>query len=220
MAEQIYLERPRIPLMETYTKHDLSTASNKQLMDYLERSYQFPADLVREALAECVKREIPISDQLLREIEFNLHDQAQRPASPADNLLNPRDHYVTDDPEAPELYSKRAIRVSSILINPFFSSFLFAANVRRLGRSDGVAQIHGFGLFYTATVIYIFSQFEQLSGFAILAFNAGGAYFMNGYFWDKYIGKTTAYRKREVAMPVLFGIVVTVVVVICAIYGY
>ena len=100
------------------------------------------------------------------------------------------------------LYSKRAIGILSLLLTPFFGSFLFAANLRDIGKpSLGPAFVLG-SLFFSGLLKRIF---PDTNPFILLALNniIGSAFYF--YFFDKFFGEYE-FKEKNFWPPVVFAI--------------
>jgi hypothetical protein len=103
--------------------------------------------------------------------------------------------------QQPELYSKKAIEVFSVLVAPIFGSVMFAMNLKRLNRSEGIIPVISFGVLYFAFVIYFGENVSDKVPVHI--WNGGGTLVFHYYFWKKYIGDEVKFRKRKTWKPII-----------------
>jgi hypothetical protein len=78
--------------------------------------------------------------------------------------------------------------------------------------------IIGFGTLYTSIAIAILNQLPRNTGMTFLL-NAGGAYLLTQIFWNKYLGKGTKYRTKEIWKPLIISIILIVPIILAVIYG-
>ena len=112
---------------------------------------------------------------------------------------------VVTNIEAPEYFSQQAIFGFSVLFSVIFGGVLVAFNVNR-AKSKSAAF-----LIIILSIIYSAIEFDLLkdAGGGILLkflFNSVGAYALNYFCWNRFIGKTTVYRARSLLIPIIIGI--------------
>lgn len=112
------------------------------------------------------------------------------------------------------LYSKMAIGILSLLLSPFFGSFLFAANLRDIGKpSLGPLFVIG-SLFLAGLIKRILPDTHPVFIFAFS--NVIGSSLLYFYFFDKFFGEYE-YNKKNFWPPTLFFISI-ITVLLLAIY--
>lgn len=112
------------------------------------------------------------------------------------------------------LYSKRAIGILSLLLSPFFGSFLIAANLRDIGKpSLGPLFVIG-SLFFAVLIKRILPDTNPAFLFALN--NILGSGLLYFFFFDKFFGEYE-YDKKNFWPPTLFFIS-TIAVLLLAIY--
>lgn len=126
---------------------------------------------------------------------------------------------LTDDPNAPELHSKKVIRVFAILFSTIFGAVLLMFNMKETDNSKGRIQVLVFGILYTLASIVLINLLNIKSNFLALFFNLAGGAILTEYFWDKFIGKEFKYRKRSWVKPAIISIIILVPFLLAAIYG-
>lgn len=128
-----------------------------------------------------------------------------------------KDH-LTDDPNAPELYSKRVITVFSAIFSTIFGAVLLMYNMKQTNNEKGRIQVLVFGILYTILIIIVANALK--TGFNItIILNLIGASILNEYFWNKFIGKEFFYRKRSWIKPAIISIIITIPFILAIIYG-
>lgn len=99
------------------------------------------------------------------------------------------------------LYSRKAIGILSLLLSPFFGSFLFAANLRDIGKpSLGPLFIIG-SLFFAGLIKRILPDTNPIFLFSLN--NIIGSGLLYFYFFDKFFGEYE-YDKKNFWPPTLF----------------
>lgn len=113
---------------------------------------------------------------------------------------------VTDD-DAPEYFSQQAIFGFSILFSIIFGGGLMALNVHRSNNKTSAFFIVACSIIYSAIE---FDLLKDAGGGILLKllFNSIGAYGLNYFCWNRFIGRTTLYRAKPVLIPAILGVVI------------
>ena len=130
-----------------------------------------------------------------------------------------KDPNIVDDPNQPELHSKRVILMFSIIFSTIFGAVLLMYNMKETKNSKGRIQVLIFGVLYTAISIAIITRLNIILNLALI-FNFVGAGVLTGYFWNKFIGKEFKFRKRSWIKPAIISVVIASLLVLATIYGY
>jgi len=125
---------------------------------------------------------------------------------------------VTDDPNAPELYSKRVIVIFTAMFATIFGTVLMMHNLKEVGNIKARTQVLVFGILYTITSILIINALNTQTNVAILL-NFCGAAILTEFFWDKHLGKRIKYRKRSWVKPAIISVLITIPFVLALIYS-
>jgi len=125
---------------------------------------------------------------------------------------------ITDNPNAPELYSKRVIIVFSGLFSTIFGAVLLMYNMKQTNNPRGRIQVLVFGILYTAATILALNLLNIKGNIAII-FNIAGGGILTEYFWNQYIGKEFQHRKRSWIKPAIISILISIPFVLAVIYG-
>ena len=123
--------------------------------------------------------------------------------------------FVTDDPEAPELHSKRVITMFSAIFSAIFGAVLMMHNFKEVGNSKARNQVLVFGILYTIASILIINALNIQA----IALNFTGAAILTEFFWNKQLGKEIKYRKRSWIKPAIISVIITIPFVLAVIYG-
>ena len=193
--------------MENY-KEKVAGFTDEQLNNYIENRYKYIPEIVHAAIQELQKRGKIFSDDELKliyaDIEIKPGDEkAQDQAEPV--AINYAD--------APEYYTTRLIRVFSVLFSVLFGSIMMAMNLSRTAGKKGVVEVIIFGVIYTTTLIIIGSYLPNNRGGLGIILNLAGGYMLEYFFWNKYIGADTIHKKRSFVIPLIIGLVITVVLI-------
>ncbi len=114
------------------------------------------------------------------------------------------DYNITTDKEAPLLYSRLAINISTILCSVFFGGALMFLNLRKLKNKHGQVVVAIYTILYGAIVYPVLMYFDMRLSVLNLA-NILGAIPFYSIFWGKYVGKTMKYRTESVLIPSIIG---------------
>lgn len=127
-------------------------------------------------------------------------------------------NHLTNDPNAPELHSKRVITVFSAIFSTIFGAVLLMYNMKQTNNPKGRIQVLVFGVLWTVASILTINYIGLKANFAII-FNLVGAGILTEYFWNKFIGKEFEYRKRSWIKPAIISVIITIPFVLAIIYG-
>ena len=125
---------------------------------------------------------------------------------------------ITDDPNAPELHSKKVIMVFSGLFSTIFGAVLLMYNMKQTDNQTGRIQVLIFGILYTIITLVVVNSLN-IGGNIALIFNIAGGGILTEYFWNKFIGKEFQHRKRSWIKPAIISVLITIPLILAAIYG-
>lgn len=125
---------------------------------------------------------------------------------------------ITDDPNAPELHSKKVIMVFSGLFSMIFGAVLLMYNMKQTDNQTGRIQVLIFGILYTIITLVVVNLLK-IGGNIALIFNIAGGGILTEYFWNKFIGKEFQHRKRSWIKPAIISVLITIPLILAAIYG-
>lgn len=151
-------------------------------------------------------------------------EEQTNPTSSADNSKggifgsNKDNKYITDHPEYPELYTKRAIHLFSAFFSTIFGTFLLLSNMKSKEYPFGRMVVILFGIAYTVLVIYVVNMMET-PGLMALVWNSIGGFILKEGFWNKYIGKETMHRKKKIWKPLIISTLISIPFILAAIYN-
>lgn len=204
--------------MENYSEK-VAGMPDESLNIYIEQRYKYIPEIVKAAVAELQKRGRVFSQEELEQIYNDIGVKAEEDKKKDEAVFAKDQPHFTDDANAPEYYSPRLIRVFSVLFSVFFGSIMMAMNLSRTPSKKGIAEVIIFGLLYTLVLILLGSQLPSNSGGLGIVLNITGGFLLEYFFWNKYIGKETAYRKRSFVAPLVIGLIISALLIWLIISG-
>jgi hypothetical protein len=123
---------------------------------------------------------------------------------------------IVKDPDAPALYSPRAIWGFSVFFTVVFGAVLLASN---LSGSKGKWMVIGFGILYTSAMMLVLNLIPHPNSGLTLALNAGGALVLTNLFWNRFVGKETLFRTKSIWKPLIISVIITIPFMLAIIYG-
>ena len=204
--------------MDERFKIKASTRSDQELRQIIDNREKYLPESVEAAVEELQSRGTEFSGDELRVINEDM--QARRDLARNDvesfNLFR----YGTvnnhiEDPDAPELYTKRVIYGFSIFFSALFGSIMLAINVYKTKGAGQAAIVVLFGLGYTIAAIIIGNSIHSNSYSSIsIVVGIVGGFLLNALFWNRFIGNETLYRPKPIWIPLIIGLVLAVIIVI------
>ncbi|RYG18642.1 MAG: hypothetical protein EOO07_08510 [Chitinophagaceae bacterium] len=177
----------------------MAAKTDEELDNYLRYPKKFSSSEIEEALIELQKREKTFTDLQLLYLQRII--QKKR---------------TDEDPHAPMYYSQMGIWWFSILFSVLFGAILLSLNLQN--RRDKWVVI-GFGITY---VVFLFTIVERVDAnsatLTSLVLNSIGGAVLQTYFWNKYIGMRTLYRRKSILVPVLIALGISVPLLILSVY--
>lgn len=190
----------------------MRSKSDEGLRMYIDHSARYEPEAINAAITELERRGNGVPEQKVTEIEERIEYVTQKEKK-AFKFAYDQEHLVTDDVNAPLLYSRRAIFLSTIFLGSLFGSILMAINIRK-NNYRGVIPVLLFGVLYT--ICFTLLTANNPTGIRLLsiplALLAGGV--LAGFFWPKYIGSETVFRRRSVLIPVIIGLFLIIAIAI------
>ena len=132
--------------------------------------------------------------------------------------FNIKDPFLTDDPRAPELYSKRAIIGFSILFSTLFGAVLLMSNLKTLENKKARIGVLYFGIIFSGLIMMIASQFE-INANVGLPLNVIGGLLLTEFFWNRDIGKNFLHRKKKIWKPLFISVLFMIPFLLAILYG-
>ena len=113
---------------------------------------------------------------------------------------------VVENTEAPQLYSRKAIYFFTIFCSVFFGGTLMFINLRKLRNKQGQIVVASYSILYGVISLAILDQFERSTIMTMVVSMIGSLPLYN-FFWQKYIGLNTEYRKKSILVPLMISLV-------------
>ena len=186
-----------------------SIASDKVL-------FEEEARLAAAWLIEAKSGEADSANQIEEEIQVQKQKELQRERDHKESLK--KNKFITDDPNAPELYSKRVITIFSVLFSSIFGAVLLIINLYKLKKQKAAIIVLGLGL--VLTVLTAIAANSLKIGNIALVFNLVGAFIWTEGFWNKLIGKETLHRPKSWIIPAIISVVISAPILYFAIQSY
>ena len=190
--------------------------SNDGLNDYINNFGKYTPEAILAAVNELKKRGKNFSSQELEDIDRKIEARARAEYEESNALATEFiDDNLVDDPNAPLLYSKGAIRAFSLLFSTVFGAFLLSDNIT--GKKKKLIVI-GFGIVYT-TISMILLSIPAIAKYWLILFNSSGGLALTTTFWDKYVGKDVDYRAKPIWLPLIISIILSIPLFLIAVYS-
>jgi hypothetical protein len=176
----------------------MADKTDKELEGYLINVKQHTAAEITAALSE-------------------LQQRGKEPNSMQLAYLNQiiRRKLIDEDPNVAVYYSKQSLFTFSILFSVLAASILLSLNLKDK-REKWV--IIGFGITYTVFMVTTVSQFSN-NILIPFGFNALGGAVLQTFFWNRYIGKDTLYKRKSLLIPTLVAIAICIPLIVLSIYA-
>jgi hypothetical protein len=192
--------------MENYSEK-VAGLPDKSLNEYIEQRYKYIPEIVLAAIAELQKRGRVFSEEEIALIHKDIEIKEESVQKTNAQYSSTPEIPASVNPSAPELYSRQVVRVFAALFSAFFGSILMAMNLARTPGKKGIVEVLAFGFCYTCGLIWLGSRMANVGSLGLFL-NIAGGYLLEFLFWDKYIGKETAYRKRSFWVPLCIALTI------------
>jgi hypothetical protein len=190
--------------------------SDEGLIDYINNFQKYTPEAIRSAADELKRRGRNFSEEELKEIEVKIENRIK--SEDEEETLFASGSWkkkVVEDPNAPLLYSKGAIRAFSLIFSTIFGAVLLSSNINDNKRKWIVI---GFGVIYTAMTIIILNLIPPNTLYTLILNTAGGLG-LTSTFWNKYVGQDIEYRARPIWKALIISIIITIPFLLAIIYG-
>ena len=195
--------------MENKFEEQVKTKSDQQLKELLVNNHKFQEELVVAVRKELQTRGVELNGEEKERMEANMNLALKREAEEEGDwsIMNPKfEKNIVEDPEAPELFSRRAIFGFTVFCSVLFGGVLFCINLNRLNKNQHIPLVLIFSIVTTA-LIWMIPGGVQTKGTFVTGINALMSIVLYNYFWGKYIGKDLQYRTKSIIIPLVIGIV-------------
>ena len=205
--------------MEINFEELMKKKSEEDLQKYINDSKRYVPEAIQAAVNELKNRKIILNEDVL--IKVNSEIEQKKIEQDKENESH-WDTNVVVDYSAPLLYSEKTIWRFTFLFGAVTGAILMAVNFNNLGKKKEMPMVLIFGIGYTLltiwAIVFIERNYQSSSGLALI-FNALAVAVFTKFFWRKYIGKETKYRKRKVWMPLIICIAVSILLLFVMIYS-
>lgn len=195
----------------------MSRKTETELKTVIADSKSYVEEARQAAIWELEERNLK-SDEIVEAEQVLAHEMASKLETQNESIFERGKKYITDDPNAPEFYSKRAITMFSALFSTIFGAVLLMSNLKAVDNRKGRFWVLVFGIIYTTLIIVVLNQFETNTNLALF-FNIGGALILTEVFWNKQIGKELKHRKKKIWKPLIISIIITIPFILAIVYG-
>jgi len=182
---------------------------NEELQERIDNREKYLPETVEASVDELQFRGVGFSDEELKVIAEDMQARRDLAASKPDSygLFSDRDkNNFIEDPDAPLLFSRRAIYGFSVFFSVVFGSIMLAINVSKIAGKGKAALVVLFGLIYTVVTILIAKTLKLNSGLGVVISLLGAA-LIETLFWNRFIGNATLYRKRPIWISLAIAVV-------------
>lgn len=121
---------------------------------------------------------------------------------------------LTQDLNAPILYSRQAIYYFTCFCSVFFGGTLLFINLRKLKNKKGQLVVAVYSIVYGVTQIAILSQFERNIVLTMLV-SMVGSFPLCNTLWERYVGRSTSYKPKSILRPLISAIVIFGLIIAC-----
>lgn len=138
----------------------MSKKSEAELNQIIANSKSFVKEARQAAIWELEKRNL----KLYENIDSKQITYPKPPISPqkrSEPIINQNEKYITTYKDAPELYTKKAIVVFSLLFSTIFGAALLMSNLKTLNYKKARIGALIFGFIYTLLIIIVGIQINQ-----------------------------------------------------------
>jgi len=192
--------------------------SDEQLTNYLDNIEKFTEEAVMASIQELRKRGKQFSEEDLNEVKLKLEEKKKKENNETLKMRTSSwTKNIVTDPEAPALYSQRAIWIFSVIFTVIFGAVLLSSNLKDKGNARWM--VIAFGVLYTGLAVFILSSIHVTNSGLTIGINTAGAWIMNQFFWNKYVGAETKYRTKPIWVPLIVSIIITIPFLLALIYS-
>lgn len=107
----------------------------------------------------------------------------------------------------PQLFSKTLILVFALLFSTIFAAALLMYNLKILGKSKASWWVLSFAIGWLMLTAIVIQGFNLDPSMTLIA-NVIGAAVLNEFFWNKFIGRDTEYKRKSWIKPLGISILI------------
>ena len=171
-----------------------------------------------EASIHILKERNGITDKL-ESIETKINTGKEKKEIAREKIIEEdrKRNNITNDPNAPELYSKKVIMVFCGIFSTIFGAVLLMYNMKQTNNQKARNQVLIFGILYTIITLVIVNLIERAGNLVVIINIAGGG-ILTEYFWNRFIGKELRHRKRSWIKPAIISVLITIPLILAMFY--
>ncbi|TWJ04502.1 hypothetical protein JN11_00211 [Mucilaginibacter frigoritolerans] len=207
--------------MDDQFKLRAAARTDEELQERVDNREKYLPETVEASVEELQFRGVEFSEEELTVIAEDMQARRNLAEIKPDSygMFSNRDkNNLIEDPDAPPLYSRRAIYGFSVFFSVFFGAVMLAMNVSKTSGKKNAIWVVLFGLGYTIAMVLLLQNFKTSTGLTIVP-SILGAYLIEALFWNRYVGTSTLYRKRPIWIPLAIGIAILGVFIFIAFYS-
>lgn len=185
----------------------IPTQTDEEVREYIVNRRKYVPEAVEIAIAELTKRGKGLSEEELSSIRGDVAaiETERKKSSDNSSFFGYWKKNIVEDPNAPELYSERAIWGFSFGMMPLFGAVLFSMNLYRLGKQIHIPFIVGGGILWYVLVLFVTPDHH---GTHIVYFvNGIGGMVLCYLVWPRLIGREFKYRRRPIWIPLTIAVI-------------
>ena len=203
--------------IESRLKYIATTRTNEELIERIENRQNYMPETVEASIAELQSRGHEFPDEELKVISEDLQAMRENAALSGNSQGFFNKEYknvIVGDPDAPLMYSRRVIYFFSVLFGALFGSIMLAINIGKLGKRTEALYTVLFGIAFTTIQVFIGMRAAPGSSTSYgILFGFAAAFCLDFFFWKRVIGYSTFYRKRQIWVPLIIGIVLASLII-------
>ncbi len=207
--------------MTSRFSHTALRLSDDELKSRIEHRKKYLPETIEASIAELQQRGHTFTSDELSAIEQDIKTQRDNAAiggGGSSGFFNNRYKYhIVEDPDAPILYSRRAVYIFTIFLGAFFGSIMMAVNCIKIKNTRGVVWILLFGVVFTALQIVGANYANVGSSYYYLCGLIAGVGI--DLFWNPLIGKAVFYKAKPIWIPLIIGVFLLALVILLFVAG-
>lgn len=209
--------------MESRYNYYATTRSDAELEQRIDNREYYMPETVEASIAELQRRGREFSDEELNIIKEDLQAHRQNASSISSRpglFNNDYKNSIVKDPDAPQMYTRRALYVFTVLMGALFGSIMLAINAGKTEKKTAILWVMLFGIGFSALQYYVITVTHANSPASLQI--AGGiisAYCLDYIFWRLFIGYSTFYRAKPIWMPLIIAVLLFALIIAAAILG-
>jgi len=203
--------------MESIYRRTAIARPNEELIERVNNRQNYMPETVEASIAELQSRGHEFPDEELKVISEDLQAMRENAALAGNSQGFFNKEYknvIVGDPDAPLMYSRRVIYFFSVLFGALFGSIMLAINIGKLGKRTEAVYTVLFGIAFTTIQVFIGMRAAPGSSTSYgILFGFAAAFCLDFFFWKRVIGYSTFYRKRQIWVPLIIGIVLASLII-------